>query len=503
MMKLSELCRAAGILCPDEAAEGEILGISSDSVSIREGELFVCIRGLHRDGHAYIEEALAAGAAGVICEVGRGGSVPAGHLCIEVPDTREAEARLWDAWYGHPSANLSCIGVTGTNGKTSVTHLIKAILEADGRKCGIIGTVGSRSGGRSLAFDASDPLSNMTTPEPRVLYRLLSEMQRDGVNVVVMEVSSHALAQRRVAPMHFRASVFTNLTPEHLDFHQSMEEYAAVKARLFAESDCAILNVDSPYAMRMMPLSGEVVGCSAEGKEGCFRADRILTDASGVRFRLCYGEKEAELHCPIPGRVTVMNAMQAAAVCLTLGVPMERVSRALASVPPVPGRMERVTLDAEAEFDLIIDYAHTPDALEKLLHAGRELLSPRGRLVALFGCGGDRDRTKRPLMGRIAGELSDFVILTADNSRSEDTGAILAEIAAGLPPHCMYSVFPDRAEAIRYAILSAEPGDLILLCGKGHEEYEIDRHGRRYFSEKEIARAALEIRRRRERGEPG
>ncbi len=489
-MKLYDLCREAGIPCPQEMGDREIKGISSDSRRVGTGYLFVCICGIHTDGHDRIGEAVRAGAVCVLCLSGREGEVPDGVAVIGVSDPRVAEAFLWDAWYGHPGRRLSCIGVTGTNGKTGTAHMLKAILEGAGRRCGIIGTLGCRVGDIALASGGADPLSNMTTPDPEVLYRVLAEMLALGADTVVMEVSSHALALGKVVPLRFRGAIFTNLTPEHLDFHQTMEHYAEAKAGLFAASERSVINADSPYAERMLASCACGVRCGITSPDCDYRAVRISCRADGVSYHI-EGEGRLSILCPIPGEFTVINSLQAAVLALELGVEPDIVERSLATMSPVKGRMERLALGEDADIGVIIDYAHTPDALERLLITARAICSPDGRVVTLFGCGGDRDRTKRPVMGRIAGELSDLVILTSDNSRSEEPGAVLSEIVAGMPMGASYCILPDRAEAIRYAILEAHAGDLILLCGKGHEEYEIDRRGRRRFSEREIALAAM------------
>lgn len=494
-MELGELCRAAALECPGEAAGQEISALAMDSGRVTPGSLFICIKGLHTDGHRFIREAVAKGAVAVLCETGRG---PAPVTTLYSDNTRRACARLYNAFWGNPVASLHFIGVTGTNGKTTVTHMLRAILEASLYRTGLIGTVGCESAGRHLAPLERVPLSNMTTPDPPDLYRMLREMADDGVEYVLMEVTSHALALGKLDPIRFRAGIFTNLTPEHLDFHGTMESYAGAKAELFRRSELSVINTDSPYGDSMRAAAaGRSVSCSAVGRTADYRAENLhLGSVRGVEYELRSGNMRMKISCPIPGGFTVMNSMQAAACALELGIGPSSIQDALASMTGVRGRMERVRLGVGADFSVLIDYAHTPDALEKLLRTARDSSGDGQRVVLLFGCGGDRDKSKRAMMGSVAELYADRVIVTSDNSRSEDPEAIIADILSGMRKGTA-EVIPDRAEAIRQAILTAQPRDLILLAGKGHEEYEIDRTGRHRFSEREIVLAANEERNRR------
>ncbi len=492
-MRLKQLCDAAGLHCPPDAQGVEVTGIETDSRKVCAGEMFICIRGLHTDGHSFVADAIARGASCIL--VDRYACIPekTDTVFLQCADPRAASAYLYNAWYGFPAKGMKLIGVTGTNGKTSVSHLIRAILEASLHRCGIIGTVGAESGGRRLSMNGDDPLANMTTPDPKDLYRILAEMAADGVEYVVMETSSHALALEKLAPLSFACAVFTNLTPEHLDFHRTMDNYAEAKAKLFERAKISVINADSPYVKRMERSSaGKCITCSTKGADADFCAEEVaLLGSKGCRYRLSSLCTRLQISCPIAGRFTVMNSMQAAICALELGCSPAVVKSALASVASVKGRMERVRLGIGADFTVIIDYAHTPDALETLLRCARDMRQGSGRLVLVFGCGGDRDRTKRATMGEIAARLADAVIVTSDNSRSEDPMGIIEEIVAGIPPHAEYRIIPDRERAIRYAILNAEKGDTILLAGKGHEEYEITREGKRRFCEREIAQAAF------------
>lgn len=494
-MKLEILCRACGIECPNGYGDLEISSVAVDSRRVTEGSLFVCIRGLHTDGHTYLAEAIRSGAVCILTERGADFEAMDGVLFLECDDTRVASARLYNAWYGFPTDRLKMIGVTGTNGKTSVTQMLRRILESSLCRCGLIGTVGCESAGRVLESRGHDPLANMTTPDPAELYRMLAEMVEDGVEYVLMEVTSHALALGKLAPIEFCAAVFTNLTPEHLDFHGSMERYAEAKASLFEKSKIAVVNRDDLYADRMIArAAGRVVtvGCKAEAD---YTAEEIesLGDA-GVRYRLCSSDRAIAITCPVAGRFSVMNSMQAAVTALELGLGARAVKDAIGALSGVKGRMEKIKLGLGADFSVMIDYAHTPDALENLLRTAREMRRGAGRIVLLFGCGGDRDRSKRPMMGRIASEYADFVIVTSDNSRGEDPREIISEILRGMNPEKPHTVIEDRRAAIGYAIENAKKNDLILLAGKGHEEYEIDQGGRHRFCEREIATEAYALR---------
>ncbi|MBE6634204.1 MAG: UDP-N-acetylmuramoyl-L-alanyl-D-glutamate--2,6-diaminopimelate ligase [Ruminococcaceae bacterium] len=499
-MELYRLCEAAGISFSECDRHLQISKPVTDSREAVEGSLYICIRGFRTDGHRYIQEAIRRGAVCVLTENGAG-EVPEGICRLSTSNTRRAAAMLFNAYYGDPCSRLKFIGVTGTNGKTSVTHLLRSILESSLCRCGLIGTVGCESAGRCLIAEGSDPLANMTTPDPPALYRILSEMVRDGVEYVLMEVTSHSLALDKTAPIRFEAGIFTNLTPEHLDFHQTMDAYANAKAKLFSSCKLAILNGDSPYADRMAAAcKGKTVLCGVS--HGDYLATDIsLNGQSGVAYRLVSPSLRLHLQCPIAGSFSVMNSMQAAVCALELGFSAAAVKEALKTPAGVKGRMERLRLGVDADFGVIIDYAHTPDALEKLLRTARDFCKGGERVVVVFGCGGDRDRSKRPLMGAVAERYADRVILTSDNSRGESPEAIIEEIRMGmsLEKEC---VILDRREAIRHAILTAKPRDLILLAGKGHEEYEITGSEKRPFSEREIAQRAFEERIQKRKGRP-
>lgn len=481
--------------------ELEISDITSDSRSVKEGSLFVCIKGTKVDGHRFIKDAVEKGAAAVLAEDGADIDVSlfeesGAPILLTTDNTRRALSFVWNAWYGNPTKNMKLVAVTGTNGKTSVTFMLRAIFGAALIKTGLIGTVVCYSGEERLSIRPEDENANMTTPDPKELYHMLSVMERDGVELVLLEATSHALALDKLAPLHFAAAVFTNLTPDHLDFHVTMENYLGAKKKLFSMADIAIINGDDPY-------SGSIVEAAENGGckkiRLCTRDDSKREDysaasvshlgADGIEYLLSSVCSVFKIKSPIPGRFTVINTLEAAACALEMGVDSRTVQDALRHMGGIDGRFERVKLCTGADFAVFIDYAHTPDALENLLLTARDFRREGQRIVLLFGCGGDRDKSKRAVMGRIASNLADFVIITSDNSRSELPHDIISDIAVGFDFTRAHAVMiEDRAEAIDYVIKNAMRGDIILLAGKGHEEYEIDRSGKHPFSERNIAK---------------
>ncbi len=496
-MLLHDLLRSAGIYyraCGDENVD--IDSISSDSRSAGKNSLFVCIRGRNHDGHSYVRSAIAQGAVAVLAE-DELNDLPSRVTVIYTQDTHSALARIWDAYYGHPSRDMKLIAVTGTNGKTTVSFMLDAIFSAALSKCGLIGTVYCRTPKRLLEIDKSD----MTTPEPEVLYRILSEMKRDGAEYVFIEASSHALALGRLDPLNFAAAIFTNLTPEHLDFHSDIDNYFLAKASLLEKCERAYINLDDSFAPRYRAYA-RAMGCKAEllfysgaGKqEADFRADKTkLCGVNGISYTYCSKKTVCELRSPIPGRFTVDNTLAAAAVAFDFGISAGCVSEALAGFGGAPGRLKRVKVASGYAASVYVDYAHTPDALENILTAAKSFLPKSSRLILVFGCGGDRDKKKRPQMGRIATGIADLTVITSDNSRSELPEDIIADILSGIDSGNEHAVIVSRAEAIKYAVRSAKDGDVIFLCGKGHEKYEIGIGGRRDFDESQIVeRTVLE-----------
>ena len=507
---LSHLLTEAEIPVPRGAEEVTVSGIATDSRRVSAGDLFIAIDGLHTDARAHVPEAIRRGAIAVVCEGAEElpdtGDVP----LVTVPDARVAASFLYDAWYGHPARELRLVAVTGTNGKTTVSSLLRAILRQAGVPCGLVGTVGCYS------VVGNEPVGGgegMTTPEPAELYPLLARMAAEAPAdsphppTVVMEVTSHALRQGRVAPLTFELGIFTNLTPEHMDFHGTMEDYYTAKRSLFEVCRVAVINADDRYGRRLLseplPIQHYHI-CHADGAGGLL-SDRIcpagdggctriyaeqvkLLGEDGVSFKLSSPDARLRLRVPIPGRFTVMNALEAASAALALGASPAAVRDAPTHFGGVPGRMERVSLpDTDVPFSVFIDFAHTPDALENLLRSVHDFRRKDRRIVLVFGCGGDRDPSKRKVMARIASRMADFLVITSDNSRSEEPDRIIGDILAGVDKESEFAVVPDRADAIRYAIRHARAGDIILLAGKGHETYEIDRRGKHPFCEKDIA----------------
>ncbi|MGI6264179.1 MAG: UDP-N-acetylmuramoyl-L-alanyl-D-glutamate--2,6-diaminopimelate ligase [Acutalibacteraceae bacterium] len=451
-------------------------GITCDSRKVGPGWVFVCIRGTASDGHDYAAGAVKAGAAAVVTQRDLG--LPGQIL---VPSTRHAWAMMCANWFGRPSRRLHLIGITGTNGKTTVSYLLKSILEQNGYKTGLVGTIQNMIGERVLP-------SGHTTPDPYDLQSMFSLMVAEGCAYAVMEVSSHALDQGRVDGCRFDAAVFTNLTQDHLDYHGTMENYRDAKKKLFTMCEKGIVNLDDPASGAMREgMDCPFTTFSVGNDEADFTARNIRKRPDGVDFELVgFGEID-RVRLAIPGDFSVYNAMAAASCALAIGLPFEAVSRALSACKGVKGRAEIVPV--ERDFTVVIDYAHTPDGLENICRTMKECAA--GRLVVLFGCGGDRDKTKRPKMGAIAAKYADFCIVTSDNPRTEDPAAIIGEILAGMPADAPRTVIENRVEAIRWAIANARPGDTLLLAGKGHETYQVLKDGVIHLDEREVIAEAL------------
>jgi UDP-N-acetylmuramoyl-L-alanyl-D-glutamate--2,6-diaminopimelate ligase len=473
----------------------DITGICPESSRVKPGDIFFAIEGLHTDGHKFISDAVKRGAEAVAVTESAVNEGRVNVDRIDVPviifeDTRKAIASAYSAWYGEPQKKLKIIGVTGTNGKTSVSRLIYEILNSADKPCGLIGTTGSRSHKREINIRANDPNANMTTPDPEELYAILSEMVGDGCEYAVMEVTSHALALRKVEPITFEISVFTNLSEDHLDLHGDMESYFRAKASLFEKSRRAVINYDDYYGRLLADkIKIPISTCSSEGRLASFVAEDLhLLGERGIEYKLTSRDLRLRVRSPLVGGFNIMNTMQAAVTSHIMGADAASIKDTLAHFGGISGRLERVKLGSKLDFSVFIDYAHTPDALANLLRAARSFARHGERIVLLFGCGGDREKQKRPLMGKIAASMADYVVITSDNSRSEEPRAIIDDILSGIDKYCSgtYTVIDDRRAAIEYVIKNARRGDIILLAGKGHEEYEIDRMGKRAFSEKEI-----------------
>lgn len=448
----------------------EVTAVCSDSRKLSKNDLFVAISGKHFDGHSFCADALALGAAAVVTERDLGLASQ-----VVVRDTRGALALITANYHKNPAARLRLVGVTGTSGKTSTTYMIKSMLERTGKKCGLIGTVECMAGDRSFGAE-------QTTPEPAELLRLLKIMEAEGCEFVVMEVSSQGLAQGRVDGLFFEVAAFTNLSQDHLDYHGTMEKYLDAKKPLFARCGAAVSNADDAKGYEALErFKGSPLMVSALGKGG-LNAENVVNDVDGTAFDLVYRGERRRVRLPILGNFTVYNALIAAGVVLSLGVDFDEVCRSFFSVKVIPGRLEKIPTGRD--FSVLLDYAHKPDAIEKVLQTVRGFAE--GRVVIVFGCGGDRDREKRPIMGRIAEQLADFVYVTSDNPRHEDPAEIIAEIVAGMSLPGKRRVLVDRREAIRTAIYEHQPGDTIILAGKGHETYQKIGDSTLRFDEREI-----------------
>jgi UDP-N-acetylmuramoyl-L-alanyl-D-glutamate--2,6-diaminopimelate ligase len=461
----------------------ETSGVVHDSRAVLEGSTFVALRGERVDGHRFLHAAVAAGATVVIVDDAHALLNPPvdGIATVVVPDTRRALSRISAAFYAFPTRSLRVAGVTGTNGKTTTTHLIAAICEAGGIATGRIGTLGAWFGGAMWSLDN-------TTPLALELNRLLAEMRDRGARAVAMEVSSHALALDRVSDVRFDIGVLTNVTRDHLDFHETFEAYAAAKRSLFDRARIAVFGVDDALGAQWaseLSQAGRSVLTYGLGAEAEVRATGVALHAHGSSFVV----DGTPFTLRLPGRFNVANALAALCVARTYGIEDAVTARALAAFERVPGRMEHFSGGA---IDVLVDYAHTPDALEVVLRAARE--TSAGALFVVFGCGGDRDRGKRPQMGRIASELADRAFVTSDNPRSEEPQAIVGEILAGIGSPEGVRVDLDRRVAIRRAILEAAPGDVVIVAGKGHETYQIVGTTTSHFDDREEVRAALAAR---------
>jgi UDP-N-acetylmuramyl-tripeptide synthetase len=459
----------------------DVRGISYDSRKVKPGDLFICVPGFKTDGHGFAEQAVTKGATAVLAE--RELTVSREAALLVTGDCRKAMSTAASNFYGKPSHHVKVIGVTGTNGKTTTTHLIKAILEEQGARAGIMGTLYARMG------KAEKTLSN-TTPESLDIEEFLSLVQKEKGDYMVMEVSSHALAMGRADEIRFHAAVFTNLTQDHLDYHQTMDKYKEAKLKLFSnltrgEGYIAVINNDDPAAGDFVAASGSKPYTYAINADADVRAENLRFNLKGSHFTVNHGGKSFDIKMKLIGRFSVYNALAAITFALGEGIKPGLIKKALEKVEGVAGRFEQV--DYGQDFTVIIDYAHTPDGLENILRTGQEILE--NRMITVFGCGGDRDRTKRPLMGKIAAQYSDFCIVTSDNPRSEDPEAIIDDIIPGLMEveNSHYAKIIDRREAIHQAICLAKKGDLVIIAGKGHETYQLVKDQVLDFDDKKVA----------------
>ncbi|MEW6594656.1 MAG: UDP-N-acetylmuramoyl-L-alanyl-D-glutamate--2,6-diaminopimelate ligase [Thermodesulfobacteriota bacterium] len=510
-INLRELLQHVNCRVTKEMADLAITAITSDSRAVTAGTLFVAVSGTAVDGHDFIDDAVRRGCAGVVLEKGRRPKAKALPLAIEVEDSREALGLIAAAFWQEPARRMTMIGITGTNGKTTSAYLLETMIRKAGGKPGVIGTVNYRYGGKVL------PAAH-TTPPPETLQRLLREMADSGVTHVIMEVSSHALEQKRVAGLAFDVALFTNLSRDHLDFHGDMESYFASKKRLFTEylkPGSVGVVVDAvagdPWGSRLL---AELAGSEAKKRPVLLRCgvgigEVALTsarqDLAGLTLEVALPQGGMVVQSPLVGEFNVRNLLGVAAVGSALGYAPAVIAEGLSGAPGAPGRLERVA--SASGIEVFVDYAHTPDALENILHTLRRLA--KGRLIVVFGCGGDRDQGKRPQMGAVAGRLADVAVVTSDNPRSEEPGSIISAIEEGLratgtarlplamlqshPARRGYEVISNRKAAIRAAIWHANPGDVVAICGKGHEDYQIVGTTRHFFDDCLVAREMLAL----------
>lgn len=491
MITLSDLIRNLDLTEVRGNIDLPITGIHYDSRKIKPGFVFVCIEGYKTDGHKYVDNALEEGATAIVAQ--REVAVPQGITLIMARDTRKALAMLAAAFNGNPAGILTMIGVTGTNGKTTTTHLIAEIMAKRGDGVGLIGTIRNKIGDREL------PVTN-TTPESLELQALLREMVDSGLKYAVMEVSSHALYLDRVWGIEYDMAVFTNITQDHLDFHKNMTEYFATKTKLFADlgnysaknhPKYAIINIDDSYSRLLIEKTSNKVITYGVKEQADVMARNIDITPGGVSMEVVSPWGDIKLDLNMTGMFTVYNVLAAVTVALAEGVEKSIIKTALEGVKGVDGRFELV--DAGQNFSVIVDYAHTPDSLENVLKTSREFV--QGRLITVFGCGGDRDKGKRPLMGAVSAKYSDYSILTSDNPRTEEPLEILKSIEEGIKPLVtkdQYTVIPERREAIKHAIAMAQKGDIVMIAGKGHETYQIIGNQVLPFDDRVEARSVLE-----------
>jgi len=489
MKSLGELVAAAGgtARIVRGAPEVRVAGIETDSRTVRPGALFAALPGRTSDGHRYLGAAAAAGAAALLVEPGQGAAAPAGPAIVEAADLRHALGAMAARFYDHPSGDLDLVGVTGTNGKTTVTWLLEAIARAAGRKPGVIGTIACRWG----VWER--PAGN-TTPEAPELQRLLREMADAGVQVVALEASSHALELDRLVDCRFAVAVFTNLGRDHLDFHRDLEAYGAAKAKLFTAHapKTSVINADDPAGARLIAAARGTVIAYGRGEAAALRAVEISAGAEGLRFVIAAEGQRVPIASPLLGEHNVANILAAAGAARALGMSWDAVQAGVAACALVPGRFERVGGCGEGPL-VLVDFAHTPEAVENALRVARGLC--RGKLSVVLGCGGDRDRGKRPLMGAAAALLADRAYLTSDNPRSEQPEEILAQILAGAQASggaAVLRVIEDRRAAIRAAVRDCGAGDVVLIAGKGHEDTQTVGGRTLPFSDREEARRALQ-----------
>ena len=482
-MKLGQLIKNINCKIVQGCPDTEVNAVQYDSRKVGRGDLFVCITGFQTDGHKYAKSAIEKGASVIVAEHMAEGMENSGAAIVITENTRKALALISAAYYDNPSEKINVIGVTGTNGKTTTTYLIKTILDSLGYKTGVIGTIGNMIGKRTLHADR-------TTPESLELQELFSEMSGEGVSFAVMEVSSHSLALDRVTGVKYSTAIFTNLTQDHLDYHKTMENYMKAKGILFSMAEKAVINIDDAAGAYMRSVAkGLVMTTGIESESADLRAENISVTAEGVSYTLDYEGRQYPVKLNIPGRFSIYNSLGAIGACLLNDIKMEDILKGLSLNEGVPGRFQSVPNNLG--ITAIVDYAHTPDGLENILETAHEFA--KGKIITVFGCGGDRDRTKRPIMAEIVGKLSDFAIITSDNPRTENPASILDDVEVGMiPTKCPYHKIVDRREAINEAIRMARKDDVVIIAGKGHEDYQIFADKTIHFDDVEEVKKAFE-----------
>lgn len=494
MKRVEDIVKVISPIRVEGPQTAEVCHITADSRTVQEGSLFICLVGATVDGHSFVEKAVQDGAVAVV--VSKPVAVPDHVALIYVEDTRQALQAAVPFFYDYPASKMRMIGVTGTNGKTTTTHIIAHLLRSQGYTVGVIGTV------HILIDDQSYPIHN-TTPDVADLQQILQQMVDAGVTHCIMEVSSHALALGRTAGVEYDTAVFTNLTQDHLDFHKTFDNYLAAKAKLFKqvsasyqvkEGKGAVINVDDAYGQAIVDVTtSPMITYSTEGK-GSMNASDLTVTAKSSQFTLNYDGKSYPIFTKIAGMFNVYNTLAAVGATLYEGLSMEEIVKGLATFTAVPGRFELI--EEGQDFAVVVDYAHTPDGLENILQTAKKIVD--NRILVVFGCGGDRDATKRPIMGRIAAQFGDRVFVTSDNPRTEDPVQIIKDVEVGvregLHDSVTYEVIVDRREAIHKAIAEATTGDVVIIAGKGHEDYQILKDETIHFDDREVAREALKER---------
>lgn len=477
-MKLSDLIYNIDTISVD-GRDREISELANNTAAVEENSLFFCIEGVRTDGHLFANKAIDGGATALV--ISKDVNVTGDVTLIKVPDTRVAMAQISSNFYGNPAACMNITGITGTNGKTTSTFMLREILRGFGKKTGLMGTIYN-------IFDNEIEEAVRTTPESMDFQKMLLKMKDKGVSECVMEVSSHSLELNRVYGIKFKTAIFTNLTQDHLDFHINMESYFKAKKKLFENCENAVINIDDEYGRRLCEeVKCKIITYGIERK-GDINAEDIIITGEGTSFKLCYKNETYPVKLHLPGKFNVYNALGCAAAAISLGVPLREITRGLEGLEKVPGRSEKI--NSKKGFTVVIDYAHSPDGIVNILKTAREYAD--NRLITIFGCGGDRDRGKRPLMGEAAGSLSDFCIVTSDNPRTEEPMAIINDILPGINgTQCSFVIIEDRKKAIEHALKIGQKGDVIVIAGKGHETYQVLKNETIHFDEREIVHELL------------